>query len=194
MGIEQSGNFPQIYFGGPGIHTEFNGKFNDSVTFGGVITLTKDAAEFSRQLSDTPDTSFPYDGEELLERVSTDHIIRIPDLITDEMSLLGDRLLNGLPAEYGNLEKRIKNHQATVLVAGPLFGWGSSREHAIWALTNAGIAAVIAPSFGPIFENNAINLGLHTLTDLSLAEKIQRGDPVPFEAFFKGKNQLQQAI
>jgi 3-isopropylmalate/(R)-2-methylmalate dehydratase small subunit len=43
---------------------------------------------------------------------------------------------------------------ATVLVAGPDFGVGSSRETAVWALTGAGFRAVIAPSFGDIFRAN----------------------------------------
>ncbi len=46
-------------------------------------------------------------------------------------------------------------HGATILVAGRNFGCGSSREHAPWALQQAGFKAVIAPSFGDIFRNNS---------------------------------------
>ena len=49
---------------------------------------------------------------------------------------------------------------ATILVAGPNFGTGSSREHAVWALTDYGFAAVISPRFGDIFRNNATKTGL----------------------------------
>jgi len=49
---------------------------------------------------------------------------------------------------------------ASVLIAGPRFGTGSSREHAVWALMDYGFAAVIAPSFGDIFKNNASKQGL----------------------------------
>lgn len=49
---------------------------------------------------------------------------------------------------------------ASVLVAGPNFGCGSSREHAVWGLQQFGIRAVIAPSFGEIFYFNAVNNGL----------------------------------
>jgi 3-isopropylmalate/(R)-2-methylmalate dehydratase small subunit len=45
----------------------------------------------------------------------------------------------------------------SVLVAGANFGCGSSREHAVWGLQQAGIRAVIAPSFGEIFYSNAMN-------------------------------------
>ena len=49
---------------------------------------------------------------------------------------------------------------ASVLIAGPRFGTGSSREHAVWALMDYGFAAIIAPSFGDIFKNNASKQGL----------------------------------
>src|SRR3954447_11935439 len=45
---------------------------------------------------------------------------------------------------------------ATILVAGKNFGCGSSREHAVWALSDFGFRAVIAPSFGDIFANNSV--------------------------------------
>ena len=50
--------------------------------------------------------------------------------------------------------------QTRVLIAGPNFGCGSSREHAVWGLQQYGIQAVIAPSFGEIFYSNAMNNGL----------------------------------
>ena len=49
---------------------------------------------------------------------------------------------------------------AKILVAGPNFGTGSSREHAVWALTDYGFEAVISPRFGDIFRNNSTKAGL----------------------------------
>jgi len=49
---------------------------------------------------------------------------------------------------------------ATVLLAGPDFGTGSSREHAVWALQDYGFRAVVAPRFGDIFRGNATKAGL----------------------------------
>lgn len=49
---------------------------------------------------------------------------------------------------------------ATILVAGPNFGTGSSREHAVWAIQQYGFAAVISPRFGDIFRNNSTKNGL----------------------------------
>src|SRR5215471_7111444 len=61
----------------------------------------------------------------------------------------GDFVLNMEPYRGG-----------TVLVAGRNFACGSSREHAVWALNDYGIRAVIAPSFADIFHNNALKSGL----------------------------------
>jgi len=49
---------------------------------------------------------------------------------------------------------------ATILLAGPNFGSGSSREHAVWALEDAGFRTVIAPSFADIFRNNCCKIGV----------------------------------
>ncbi|MEV4726312.1 MULTISPECIES: 3-isopropylmalate dehydratase small subunit [Micromonospora] len=49
---------------------------------------------------------------------------------------------------------------ATILVAGPEFGTGSSREHAVWALRDGGFQAVVSPRFGDIFRGNALKEGL----------------------------------
>jgi 3-isopropylmalate/(R)-2-methylmalate dehydratase small subunit len=54
--------------------------------------------------------------------------------------------------------------KATILVAGPNFGCGSSREHAVWSLADFGFKAVIAPSFADIFHNNCLKNGLLTIT------------------------------
>jgi 3-isopropylmalate/(R)-2-methylmalate dehydratase small subunit len=58
---------------------------------------------------------------------------------------------------------------ATVLVAGPDFGTGSSREHAVWALMDYGFKAVISPRFADIFRGNSLKAGLLTV---ELDEKI----------------------
>jgi 3-isopropylmalate/(R)-2-methylmalate dehydratase small subunit len=50
--------------------------------------------------------------------------------------------------------------EARVLISGPNFGCGSSREHAVWALQDYGFQAVVAPSFADIFRGNAIGSGL----------------------------------
>jgi 3-isopropylmalate/(R)-2-methylmalate dehydratase small subunit len=60
-------------------------------------------------------------------------------------------------------------HGAQILLAGPNFGCGSSRETAVWSLMEAGVRCVIAPSFGDIFHDNAFQNGLLPLR-LEMAE------------------------
>ena len=62
---------------------------------------------------------------------------------------------------------------ASVLIAGPSFGVGSSREHAVWAIQQYGFDAVIAPSFSDIFRNNCTKNGLvPVVLPLSSVEKL----------------------
>src|SRR5688500_5492610 len=53
---------------------------------------------------------------------------------------------------------------ANVLIAGPHFGSGSSREHAPWGLQQYGFDAIVAPSYADIFRNNCAKIGLLTVT------------------------------
>lgn len=68
-----------------------------------------------------------------------------------------------------------------VIIAATNFGCGSSREHAAVTLKAAGIAAVVAESFGRIFYRNAINLGLPLLVCPGIAGLVRRGDRVRVE-------------
>ncbi len=58
---------------------------------------------------------------------------------------------------------RAEHVGASILLSGPNFGCGSSREHAVWALEDAGFEAVIAPSFADIFRNNCAKVGVLTV-------------------------------
>ncbi|WP_062014094.1 3-isopropylmalate dehydratase small subunit [Streptomyces hygroscopicus] len=58
---------------------------------------------------------------------------------------------------------KAEHEGATVLVAGPDFGTGSSREHAVWALQNYGFKAVISSRFADIFRGNSLKNGLLTV-------------------------------
>ena len=68
-----------------------------------------------------------------------------------------------------------------VLVAGPNFGIGSSREQAASALVQLGVAAVIAPSFSGLYFRNAFNVGLLLLT-CGQAQELQEGERIAFDA------------
>ena len=70
----------------------------------------------------------------------------------------------GLFSEWRNDPDFVMNKEehagAKILLAGPNFGTGSSREHAVWAIMQYGFEAVISPRFGPIFANNSTKNGL----------------------------------
>src|SRR5262249_36728658 len=61
-------------------------------------------------------------------------------------------------------EFELHRQQGRILIAGRNFGCGSSREHAAWALQDYGFDAVIAPSFGDIFRQNSLKVGLLPVT------------------------------
>ena len=95
--------------------------------------------------------------------VDTDQII--PAVYLKRVSRTGFE--DGLFSAWRNDPEFVLNRPeyaaGTVLVAGPDFGTGSSREHAVWALMDYGFEAVIAPSFGDIFRNNSSKQGLVTV-------------------------------
>jgi len=72
----------------------------------------------------------------------------------------------------------------TILVAGPDFGIGSSREHAVWALQDYGFVVVIAPRFGDIFRNNAGKAGLllATVSEAAIEQLWQAVEAAPGQA------------
>jgi 3-isopropylmalate/(R)-2-methylmalate dehydratase small subunit len=101
-----------------------------------------------------------------LANVDTDVIIRIEKLAQCPREELGRWALAPLRFREdgsGNPDfilNRPAWREARILVAGPNFACGSSREHAVWALQGLGIACVIAPSFGDIFRGNCFQNGL----------------------------------
>ena len=68
-----------------------------------------------------------------------------------------------------------------VIVGGQNFGCGSSREEAAAAMREAGVAAVVAPSFGRLFTRNAINVGLPIVTSPRIDERIEQGDEIEID-------------
>jgi 3-isopropylmalate/(R)-2-methylmalate dehydratase small subunit len=92
--------------------------------------------------------------------VDTDQIIPAEYLKRVTRTGFEDGLFNAWRADSGFVLNDPAYAGATILVAGHRFGVGSSREHAVWALQDYGFRAVIAPSFGDIFRNNALKGGL----------------------------------
>jgi len=92
--------------------------------------------------------------------VDTDQIIPSDWLKRVERTGFGAGLFGEWRDDRDFVLNRQEYAQATILIAGPNFGTGSSREHAVWALTDYGFRAVISPRFGDIFRNNATKTGL----------------------------------
>ena len=106
----------------------------------------------------------PLNPGALADNVDTDAIIPSREMRTTGRTGLAEGLF--APWRYLNADTREENpdfvlnqtpfRSAPIMVAGSNFGCGSSREHAVWALAEWGIRAVIAESFAPIFQGNCI--------------------------------------
>jgi 3-isopropylmalate/(R)-2-methylmalate dehydratase small subunit len=113
--------------------------------------------------------------------VDTDQII--PAVYLKRITRTG--FADGLFAAWRADESFVLNHpvfgRGSVLVAGPDFGTGSSREHAVWALLDHGIRVVISPRFADIFSGNAGKQGLLTAQvardDVELLWKLLENEP-----------------
>jgi len=92
--------------------------------------------------------------------VDTDQIIPAVWLKRVERTGFGEGLFSSWKQDPDFVLNKKEFQGATVLIAGPNFGTGSSREHAVWALMDAGFQAVISPRFGDIFKNNSTKSGL----------------------------------
>ena len=102
------------------------------------------------------------------DNIDTDAIIPSREMRTVSKRGLADGLfagwryreIGGRDPDPGFVLNDPARKGARILIAGANFGCGSSREHAVWALAEYGIRAIIAPSFAPIFQANCVANGL----------------------------------
>jgi 3-isopropylmalate/(R)-2-methylmalate dehydratase small subunit len=98
--------------------------------------------------------------------VDTDQILPMPFLQKPRSDNFGQYLFHAIRRDaQGQMREdfvfnQLRYAQARIVVAGPNFGCGSSREHAVWALSDAGVEVVMAPSFGDIFYGNCLKNGV----------------------------------
>ena len=109
-----------------------------------------------------------------LNDVDTDMIIPAQHLTQTSKTGYGEHLFSRLKAVDSTFVfNQTRFQEAKILVSGANFGCGSSREHAVWALQQAGIEVIIASSFSDIFFNNAAKNGLLLITlDKETVEEI----------------------
>lgn len=101
--------------------------------------------------------------------IDTDQIYPGRFLAIVEPEKIGKHCLEGIDEETRKLVP------GSIVVAGTNFGCGSSREHAVITLLNAGVKAVVAESFARIFFRNAINLGLPLIICKGISQKVRTG-------------------
>jgi 3-isopropylmalate/(R)-2-methylmalate dehydratase small subunit len=92
--------------------------------------------------------------------VDTDQIIPSDWLKRVERTGFGEGLFSEWRERSDFVLNQDRYRDAQILVAGPNFGTGSSREHAVWALEDYGFRAVISSRFADIFRNNCFKIGL----------------------------------
>ncbi len=95
--------------------------------------------------------------------VDTDQIVASDALKRIERTGFGHFLFAEWKEDPDFVMNKPEHEGAVVLIAGDNFGCGSSREHAVWAISDYGFGAVIAPSFADIFKNNCTKNGVLTV-------------------------------
>jgi 3-isopropylmalate/(R)-2-methylmalate dehydratase large subunit len=158
-----------------------------------VLRLSADPARVRAQLAGRPMTRD--EAGPLRDEISTDEITPLPVMVHFDATLgrwshIG--FVAGGERPIGRDALRAAGIE--VLVAGRRYGKGSSREHSVVAERAAGVRLVIAESFERIYRQNADNVGLLTSTDLSLADRIQRGEPIGLDELLAGRDALAAAI
>jgi 3-isopropylmalate/(R)-2-methylmalate dehydratase small subunit len=124
----------------------------------------------------------------LIDNLDTDTIIPSREMRTTGRAGLKDGLF--APLRYLDADAREEDpafvlnqppyRGAQILLGGANFGCGSSREHAVWALAEYGVRAIIAPSFAPIFAGNCVRNGIVPVAlPADVVEALaQAGEPV----------------
>ena len=109
--------------------------------------------------------------------VDTDQIIPKQFLKRIERTGYGEFLFYDWRQDPGFELNRPEYAGATILLAGRNFGCGSSREHAAWALEDYGFEAIVAPSYGDIFRQNSLKIGLlPVILDEEHCQAVARAD------------------
>ena len=109
-----------------------------------------------KQLTSIKGTAIPMN----INNIDTDIIIPAQYLTSTSQTGYGQYAFARLKSQADFVLNQNKYNQAPILMTGANFGCGSSREHAVWAIQELGIKAIIAPSFADIFSNNANKNGL----------------------------------
>src|SRR5215207_4645394 len=175
----------------------------DHIKFSGrILFLTEDTALIRQQLEARDEEATTLETE-LAGRLLEGTLPLMSNISTDEITpgwvcfyydeTLGQYVYVGM--REGAVKKdEVKNGGFAVVVSGLSKGCGSSRETAPYAEKAAGIQLVIAQSIEKIYGQNSQNIGLLTSTDLSLIDRIRRGEEIALTEFTKGLDPISQEI
>jgi 3-isopropylmalate/(R)-2-methylmalate dehydratase large subunit len=163
------------------------------VSLGRLLFLCADPALVRAQLEGA--TLTREQAGALRDDISTDEISPLPAMVNFDAAL-GAHAHTGFTAGGQRPIGRgaLQRCAIGVLVGGRRYGKGSSREHSPLAELSAGVKLVIAESFERIYRQNADNLGLCTSTDLSLVERVQRGEVPTLDELLVGRDAQAAAI
>lgn len=158
-----------------------------------VLFLSCDPAQISAQLQGA--VLGRQDVAALRDDVSTDEITPVP-ILTHFDEKLGRSPYTGLQVagERPIAEAAIRAAGINVVVGGKRYGKGSSREHSPMAEKSAGVRLVFAESFERIYRQNADNIGLYTSTDMTLLDRVLRGEAVSLAQITEGRDAVASAI
>lgn len=115
------------------------------------------------------------------EDVNTDEIIPARYLNTSDPTELARYCMEDTDNREFKAARDAGEIQGDIIVGGPGFGSGSSREHAPIAIKHSGIVAVVSPSFPNIFYKNAVNIGLYPLVCQGAFEGCMQGDEIEID-------------
>ena len=177
----------------------------DHIKFSGrILFLTEDTSLIRPQLEANSNPVAAGELEsQLAEHLRNDDLPLMSNISTDEITpgwvcfyydeTLGQYVYVGM--RDGTVKKdEIKNGNFAVVVSGLSKGCGSSRETAPYAEKAAGLQLVIAKSIEKIYGQNSQNIGLLTSTDLTLIDRIRRGEEIPLIEFTKELDPISQDI
>jgi len=106
------------------------------------------------------------------DKIDTDVIIPAKHLKYTDPNYLAQHVFESIDPEF------YKKANGAIIVAGKVFGMGSSREQAAIAIKAAGVKAIIAESFARIFYRNAINNGLPVIVCPEISKEVKDGDEI----------------
>lgn len=113
------------------------------------------------------------------DNIDTDQIYHGQYLPLTDPKEMAKHAMEFVP-DFEDFAKLVKS--GDIIIAGKNFGCGSSREHAVICLKEAGVSCVVAESFSRIFYRNSINLGFFLLECEGISKKVKTGDKLEIDA------------